>query len=55
MASDEELAGRTRQLTASDPALTEKKTSGGLAFRIRGNIAITASSEDAPWSASTSA
>jgi TfoX/Sxy family transcriptional regulator of competence genes len=45
MAYDEELAGRIRQLIASDPELTEKKMFGGLAFLIRGNMAIAASSE----------
>jgi len=54
MAYDEELAGRIRQLIGSDPELTEKKMFGGLAFLIRGNMAIAASSEGgAPWSAST--
>jgi TfoX/Sxy family transcriptional regulator of competence genes len=45
MAYDEELAGRIRQLIGSDPVLTEKKMFGGLAFLIRGNMAIAASSE----------
>ena len=45
MAYDEELAGRIRQLIGSDPELTEKKMFGGLAFLIRGNMAIAASSE----------
>jgi hypothetical protein len=44
MAYDQELAGRIRQLIGSDPELTEKKTFGGLAFLIRGNMAIAASS-----------
>jgi hypothetical protein len=45
MAYDHELAGRIRQLIGSDPELTEKKMFGGLAFLIRGNMAIAASSE----------
>jgi len=45
MAYDEKLAGRIRQLIGSDPELTEKKMFGGLAFHIRGNMAIAASSE----------
>ncbi len=45
MAFDEELAERIRQLIGSDPELTEKKMFGGLAFMIRGNMAIAASSE----------
>jgi hypothetical protein len=45
MAYDEELASRIRQVIGSDPALTEKKMFGGLAFLICGNMAITASSE----------
>jgi hypothetical protein len=44
MAYDEELAGRIRQLIGSDPELTEKKMFGGLAFLIRGNMAIAPSS-----------
>ena len=45
MAYDQELAGRIRQLIGSDPELTEKKMFGGLAFLIRGNMAIAASGE----------
>ncbi|MDR2987883.1 MAG: TfoX/Sxy family protein, partial [Nocardiopsaceae bacterium] len=45
MAYDQELAGRIRRLIGSDPELTEKKMFGGLAFLIRGNRAIAASSE----------
>jgi len=45
MAYDQELAGRIRQLIGSDPELTEKKMFGGLAFLVRGNMAIAASSE----------
>jgi hypothetical protein len=42
MAYDQELAGRIRQLIGSDPELTEKKMFGGLAFLIRGKMAIAA-------------
>ena len=45
MAYDHELAGRIRQLIGSDPELTEKKMFGGLAFLIRGNMALAASSQ----------
>jgi TfoX/Sxy family transcriptional regulator of competence genes len=45
MAYDEKLVERIRQLIGSDPELTEKKMFGGLAFLIRGNMAIAASSE----------
>jgi len=45
MAYDQELAGRIRQLIGSDPEMTEKKMFGGLAFLVRGNMAIAASSE----------
>jgi hypothetical protein len=45
MAYDQELAGRIRQLIGSDPELAEKNMFGGLAFLIRGNMAIAASSE----------
>ena len=45
MAYDRQLAGRIRELIGSDPELTEKKMFGGLAFLIRGNMAIAASSE----------
>ncbi len=45
MAYDQELAGRIRQLIGSHPKLTEKKMFGGLAFLIRGNMAIAASSD----------
>jgi hypothetical protein len=45
MANDPELAGRMRQLIGNDPELTEKKMFGGLAFLIRGNMAIAASGQ----------
>jgi hypothetical protein len=41
----EQLAGRIRRLVGSDPELTEKKMFGGLAFIIRGSMALAASSE----------
>jgi hypothetical protein len=43
MAYDEILARRIRDLIGPDPELTEKKMFGGLAFLIRGRLAITAS------------
>jgi hypothetical protein len=45
MAYDEELAARIRELVAAEPALTEKKMFGGLAFLIGGNMAIAASGQ----------
>jgi TfoX/Sxy family transcriptional regulator of competence genes len=45
VAYDEELAGRIRQLVGDEAALTEKKMFGGLAFLIRGNMAIAASGQ----------
>ncbi|MGH3262267.1 MAG: TfoX/Sxy family protein [Trebonia sp.] len=43
MAYDEALAGRIRDLIGPDPELTERKMFGGLAFLIRGHMAISAS------------
>ena len=45
MAYDEELADRIRELFAGESDLTEKKMFGGLAFLIRGNMAIAASGQ----------
>jgi hypothetical protein len=45
MAYDEALAGRIRDLIGPDPELTEKKMFGGLAFLIRGHLAISASGQ----------
>ncbi|SRR6266536_1765495 len=45
MSYDQDLAGRIRRLIGSDPGLTEKKMFGGLAFLIRGNMAIAASGQ----------
>jgi hypothetical protein len=45
MAYDEDLASRIRGLIGLDPELTEKKMFGGLAFLIRGHMAISASGQ----------
>lgn len=45
MAYDEELATRIRELVGDEPGLTEQKMFGGLAFLIRGNMAIAASGQ----------
>jgi len=45
MAYDEKLATRIRDLIGPDPELTEKKMFGGLAFLIRGHMAISASGQ----------
>jgi len=45
MAYDEALADRIRSLIGPDPELTEKKMFGGLAFLIRGHMAISASGQ----------
>jgi TfoX/Sxy family transcriptional regulator of competence genes len=45
MAYDEALAGRIRALVAAEPAVTEQKMFGGLAFLIGGNMAIAAGRE----------
>jgi TfoX/Sxy family transcriptional regulator of competence genes len=45
MAYDEELAARIRTLVAGEPALTEKKMFGGLAFLVGGNMAVAASGQ----------
>ena len=45
MAYDEELANRIREVVQNEPALTEKKMFGGLAFLINGNMAVSASSK----------
>jgi hypothetical protein len=45
MAFDEVLAQRIRDLIGPDPELTEKKMFGGLAFLIRGHMAISASGQ----------
>ena len=43
MAYDEHLAARIRERVAGDPALSEKKMFGGLAFLVGGNMAVAAS------------
>ena len=45
MAYDEELADRIRELLGGEADLTEKKMFGGLAFLIRGNMAVAASGQ----------
>jgi TfoX/Sxy family transcriptional regulator of competence genes len=45
VAYDEELAARVRDLVAGEPALSEKKMFGGLAFLIGGNMAVAASGQ----------
>jgi TfoX/Sxy family transcriptional regulator of competence genes len=45
VAYDEELAGRIRELVAGEPALTEQKMFGGLAFLVGGNMAVAASGQ----------
>jgi TfoX/Sxy family transcriptional regulator of competence genes len=44
MAYDEHLADRIRELVADEPALTEMRMFGGLAFLIGGHMAVAASS-----------
>src|SRR4051812_17658092 len=45
MAYDEQLAERIRDLLAHEPDLVEKKMFGGLAFLIRGHVAVAASGQ----------
>ncbi len=45
MAYDEDLAHRIRDLLSGERGLSEKKMFGGLAFLIRGNMAIAASGQ----------
>ena len=45
MAYDEDLAARIRELLATEPAVTEKKMFGGLAFLVGGNMAVAASGQ----------
>jgi TfoX/Sxy family transcriptional regulator of competence genes len=42
---DEDLAVRIREMIDSEPDVTEKKMFGGLAFLIRGNMAVAASGQ----------
>ena len=45
MAYDDHLANRIRELVGTEGGLTEKKMFGGLAFLIRGHMAISASGQ----------
>jgi hypothetical protein len=45
VAYDEKLAERIRELLAGENGLTEQKMFGGLAFLIRGNMAVAASGQ----------
>src|SRR5215203_5488841 len=45
MAYDEDLANRIRELIAADPDVSEKRMFGGLAFLVRGNMAVAASGQ----------
>ena|SRR5919106_3687570 len=45
MAYDEELAERIRDFTEGDRAITEQKMFGGLAFLVKGHMAVAASGQ----------
>jgi TfoX/Sxy family transcriptional regulator of competence genes len=45
MAYDEQLAARVRDLVVDETGLTEKKMFGGLAFLVKGNMAVAASGQ----------
>lgn len=45
MAYDVELADRIRAVVQDEPGLTEQRMFGGLAFLMRGNMAVAASSQ----------
>ena len=45
MAYDEDLADRIRELIGGDAGVTEKRMFGGLAFLVRGNMAVAASGQ----------
>jgi len=45
MAYDEALAERIRDLTAGEKGVTEQRMFGGLAFLVRGNMAVAASGQ----------
>jgi TfoX/Sxy family transcriptional regulator of competence genes len=45
MAYDEALAGRIRELVSGEPAVTEMRMFGGLAFLVGGNMAVAASGQ----------
>jgi TfoX/Sxy family transcriptional regulator of competence genes len=45
VAYDEELADRIRELVAGEKGVSEKRMFGGLAFLVRGNMAVAASGQ----------
>ena len=45
MAYDEQLAERVRSAVEGEPALTERRMFGGLAFLVHGNMAVSASGQ----------
>ena len=45
MAYDEQLAERIREALGTEPDVTERKMFGGLAFLIKGNMAVAASGQ----------
>jgi TfoX/Sxy family transcriptional regulator of competence genes len=45
VAYDEELADRIRELIGGEKGITEKRMFGGLAFLVRGNMAVAASGQ----------
>jgi len=45
MAYDAELGDRIRELVSDEPDVTEQRMFGGLAFLIRGNMAVAASGQ----------
>jgi TfoX/Sxy family transcriptional regulator of competence genes len=45
MAYDPELADRIRAVVQAEPDLTERRMFGGLAFLVRGHMAVSASSQ----------
>lgn len=45
MTYDVRLADRLREILTGEPGLTERKMFGGLAFLVRGNMAVAASRE----------
>jgi TfoX/Sxy family transcriptional regulator of competence genes len=45
VAYDEDLANRIRELLAGEPAITEQRMFGGLAFLIGGNMSVAASGQ----------
>lgn len=45
MAYDEDLANRIREALADEPAVTERRMFGGLAFLVAGHMAVAASGQ----------